>query len=47
MVHAELKAMLEMGVIEESHSAWGICLDYKNDGSIWFCVDYRKANDVS
>ena len=49
LVQAEIKAMLELGVIEESHSAWSspIVLVGKPDGSIWFCVDYRKVNDVS
>ena len=49
MVQAELKAMLKMGAIEEFHSAWGspIVLVLKKDGSIRFCVDYRKVNDVS
>ncbi|XP_044066818.1 uncharacterized protein LOC122882921 [Siniperca chuatsi] len=49
MVQEELKAMLKMGVIEESNSAWcsPIVLVGKKDGTIRFCVDYRKVNDVS
>ncbi|XP_061920399.1 uncharacterized protein LOC133661276 [Entelurus aequoreus] len=49
VVREELKAMLELGVIEESHSAWcsPIVLVGKKDGSVRFCVDYRKVNAVS
>ncbi|XP_039463817.1 uncharacterized protein LOC120437327 [Oreochromis aureus] len=45
----ELNEMLRMGVIEESHSAWfsPIVLVMKKDGSIRFCVDYHKVNEVS
>ncbi len=49
VVQEELKAMLNLGVIEESHSDWAspIVLVPKTDGSVWFCVDYRKVNAVS
>ncbi len=46
VVQSELEAMLE---IEESHSYWAspIVLVPKTDGSVRFCVDYRKVNAVS
>ncbi len=49
VVRDELEAMLELGVIEESHSDWAspIVLVPKTDGSVRFCVDYRKVNAVS
>ncbi|XP_067248999.1 NACHT, LRR and PYD domains-containing protein 3-like isoform X2 [Chanodichthys erythropterus] len=49
VVQAELEAMLDMGVIEESSSNWAspIVLVPKTDGSVRFCVDYRKVNAVS
>ncbi len=49
VVQSELEAMLEMGVIEESHSDWAspIVLVPKTDGSVRFCVDHRKVNAVS
>ncbi len=49
VVHEELKAMLDLCVIEESHSDWAspIVLVPKTDGSVRFCVDNRKVNAVS
>jgi len=47
---AELvKDMLEKGVIQPSTSAWAspIVLVPKRDGSLQFCVDYRKVNSIT
>ena len=44
-----LNEMLEKGVIEQSTSPWAspIVLVQKKDGTIRFCVDYRKLNNVT
>lgn len=49
MVQKELAEMLKLGVIEESHSTWcsPIVFGVKKDGAIWFCVEYRKVNEIS
>ncbi len=49
VVQEELKAMLDLGAIEESHSDWAspIVVVPKTDGSVRFCVDYRKVNAMS
>ena len=48
-VDKQLDQMLEQGVIKPSTSAWAspICLVRKRDGTLRFCVDYRKLNAVS
>jgi hypothetical protein len=48
-VRTEVKTMLEAGVIEESNSEWcsPIVLVPKPDGTIRFCNDFRKLNEIS
>ncbi|KAK3755142.1 hypothetical protein QZH41_020562, partial [Actinostola sp. cb2023] len=45
-VRQHLKDMLECGVIRESHSPWSspVVLVRKRDGSLRFCIDFRKLN---
>ncbi|CAM4536388.1 unnamed protein product [Lepidochelys olivacea] len=42
----EVSDMLALVVIQSSSSPWAlpVVLVPKKDGSIWFCVDYRKLN---
>ena len=49
LVKEELKNMEASGVIEPSVSEWAalIVLVKKKDGSLRFCVDYRKFNGVA
>ncbi|XP_058876949.1 uncharacterized protein LOC131731694 [Acipenser ruthenus] len=45
----EVRKMLELGVIRESFSDWcsPVVMVTKPDGSIRFCIDFRKLNAVS
>ena len=48
-VKEEIDKMLAKDVIEPSDSPWAspIVLVKKKDGSVRFCIDYRKLNDVT
>ncbi|CAM4501278.1 unnamed protein product [Lepidochelys olivacea] len=48
-IKAEVKRMLELGVIEESHSQWSspTVLVPKPDGTTRFCNDFRRLNEIS
>ncbi|CAM4568546.1 unnamed protein product [Lepidochelys kempii] len=48
-IKAEVKRMLELGAIEESHSQWSspIVLVPKPDGTTRFCNDFHRLNEIS
>ena len=48
-VRAHLKMMLDAGVIRPSNSPWcnAVVLVRKKDGSLCFCIDFRKLNSLT
>ena len=49
LVEEKIKEMLEVGVIQHSESPWSACpvLVTKPDGSVRWCVDWRKLNNIT
>lgn len=49
IIDKELDKMLKDNIIEPSDSPWSshICLVTKKDGSLRFCVDFRKLNQIT
>ena len=49
LVEEKIKEMLEVGVIQPSESPWSACpvLVTKPDGSVRWCVDWRKLNNIT
>ena len=48
-VNDELRQMLELGIVRPSKSPWAspVVVVPKSDGTIRFCVDYRKLNNIT
>jgi len=48
-IDGQVKQMLQAGVVEPSSSPWSsnVVLAKKSDGSLRFCVDYRRLNDLT
>jgi len=49
IIAKELQRQLDLGVIEPSSAEWAfpVVLIPKPDGTVRFCVDYRRLNEVT
>ena len=48
-VREHLKLMLDAGVVQPSNSPWcnAVVLVWKKDGSLWFCINFRRLNTLT
>jgi hypothetical protein len=48
-IHRQTIEMMRQGIVEHAQCEWrsNVVLVRKKDGSLRFCVDYRKLNDVT
>ena len=48
-VREHLKLMLDAGVVQLSNSPWcnAVVLVQKKDGSLWFCINFRRLNALT
>ena len=48
-IDRQVKEMLDQGIIEPSSSPWtsNVVIAVKKDGSLRFCIDYRRLNDLT
>ena len=48
-VREHLKLMLDAGVVQPSNNPWcnAVVLVRKKDGSLWFCIDFRRLNALT
>ena len=49
LIEERIKEMLEVGIIRPSESPWSACpvLVTKQDGSVRWCVDWRRLNEIT
>ena len=48
LIEEHVEELLQQGIIQPSHSPWAspVTLQPKKDGTLYFCIDYRRLNKV-